>query len=268
MNPAARHAARQVARLAARRAARRAAMNHVLRAVVAAPFAGDMVLRGSAVLPAWLGDAAREPEDLDFVVRPYSLMPTEDYVPYVVSDLITAVRRHPGAGLLPDHAEVTSIQPDYDDYMVADEDSVGRRVRFPYAPSGGPTGVVQVDLAFNEPLPTDPVKTRLPSLDTPMLTASAELSLAWKLSWLVADPRAKDLYDATLLAEYVVDVPADPLVHLVGHWGRTPEELAGLVRKLSVDWEGLVQRYPQITGDEEEWKHRLARVLTRSFPPR
>ncbi|MCE7008539.1 nucleotidyl transferase AbiEii/AbiGii toxin family protein [Kibdelosporangium philippinense] len=51
-------------------AARRAAMGHTLAVVATSPWAEHLVLRGSVVLRAWLGDAAREPGDLDFVVTP------------------------------------------------------------------------------------------------------------------------------------------------------------------------------------------------------
>ncbi|RPF21908.1 nucleotidyl transferase AbiEii/AbiGii toxin family protein [Myceligenerans xiligouense] len=53
--------------------ARTAVRNHVLDVIARSPWAPNLVLRGSATLPAWLGDTAREPGDLDFVVTPHSL---------------------------------------------------------------------------------------------------------------------------------------------------------------------------------------------------
>ncbi|MET7285351.1 nucleotidyl transferase AbiEii/AbiGii toxin family protein [Streptomyces sp. NPDC005573] len=50
------------------RAARRAALDHVLSLVAEAPWSDGLVLRGSMVMQAWVGDAAREPADLDWVV--------------------------------------------------------------------------------------------------------------------------------------------------------------------------------------------------------
>ena len=49
-------------------AARRAAMGHVLSVIADGPAAGQLVLRGSVLMPVWCGDQARDPGDLDFVV--------------------------------------------------------------------------------------------------------------------------------------------------------------------------------------------------------
>jgi hypothetical protein len=54
------------------RAARRTAIGLVLSAPSDSPWADALVLRGSVLLRAWLGDTAREPGDLDFVVVPQS----------------------------------------------------------------------------------------------------------------------------------------------------------------------------------------------------
>lgn len=60
---------------------------------------------------------------------------------------------------------------------------------------------------FNEHLPAaaEPTEVSL-SGDGPaalVLAVTPELSLAWKVQWLITDmyPQAKDLYDAVLLAE-------------------------------------------------------------------
>lgn len=50
--------------------ARRMATDLVLAAVADSPWAEHLVLRGSRLLRAWFGYAAREPGDLDFVVVP------------------------------------------------------------------------------------------------------------------------------------------------------------------------------------------------------
>ncbi|GAA2278492.1 hypothetical protein GCM10010430_75580 [Kitasatospora cystarginea] len=50
--------------------ARRKALDTVLAAVAASPWTDHLVLRGSVLLTAWYGKAAREPGDLDFVVTP------------------------------------------------------------------------------------------------------------------------------------------------------------------------------------------------------
>ncbi|MFI1330818.1 nucleotidyl transferase AbiEii/AbiGii toxin family protein [Streptomyces sp. NPDC020845] len=51
-----------------RRAAHRAALDHVLALIAEAPWSTSLVLRGSMVMSAWAGQAAREPADLDWVV--------------------------------------------------------------------------------------------------------------------------------------------------------------------------------------------------------
>ncbi|MFI6981086.1 nucleotidyl transferase AbiEii/AbiGii toxin family protein [Embleya sp. NPDC050154] len=48
--------------------ARRAVLDHLLSLIADAPWSESLVLRGSMVMPAWVGDRAREPADLDFVV--------------------------------------------------------------------------------------------------------------------------------------------------------------------------------------------------------
>lgn len=52
------------------RASRRAALDHVLGLVAEAPCGDELVLRGSMSMLAWAPDQAREPRDIDWVVRP------------------------------------------------------------------------------------------------------------------------------------------------------------------------------------------------------
>ncbi|WP_406278703.1 hypothetical protein [Embleya sp. NBC_00896] len=58
-------------------AARRTALDHVLRLCVEGSSGGALVLRGSMALTAWLGDAAREPGDLDWVMAPTWVWPID-----------------------------------------------------------------------------------------------------------------------------------------------------------------------------------------------
>ncbi|MHC5906450.1 nucleotidyl transferase AbiEii/AbiGii toxin family protein [Streptomyces sp. S6] len=46
----------------------RAALDHVLALIADAPWSASLVLRGSMTMPAWVGDAARPPGDLDWIV--------------------------------------------------------------------------------------------------------------------------------------------------------------------------------------------------------
>src|SRR4051812_46460451 len=53
--------------------ARRRAMDHLLRLVSRSIWSDHLVLRGSLLLKLWLGEAAREPGDMDWVVSPPSV---------------------------------------------------------------------------------------------------------------------------------------------------------------------------------------------------
>lgn len=48
----------------------RSAIDHILTLVGGSPLADVLVLRGSVTMLAWAGPLAREPGDLDWVVRP------------------------------------------------------------------------------------------------------------------------------------------------------------------------------------------------------
>ncbi|MFF7247251.1 nucleotidyl transferase AbiEii/AbiGii toxin family protein [Embleya sp. NPDC008237] len=63
-------------------AARRRALEHALRLCTEGPSAGALVLRGSMPLIAWLGAAAREPGDLDWVVSPSPIRPVRPDRPH------------------------------------------------------------------------------------------------------------------------------------------------------------------------------------------
>jgi hypothetical protein len=77
--------------------ARRAALDHVL-ALVAADDCGDsLVLRGSMAMLAWFGDRAREPADIDWVVRPPAAVPLAEDDRYPYLDNLDAVRVWPEA---------------------------------------------------------------------------------------------------------------------------------------------------------------------------
>ncbi|MEV0492011.1 nucleotidyl transferase AbiEii/AbiGii toxin family protein [Streptomyces atratus] len=57
------------------RAARRSVQDHLLRVVAESPWGDGLILRGSLPLQAWVGAAAREPGDLDWIV----LEPSADH---------------------------------------------------------------------------------------------------------------------------------------------------------------------------------------------
>src|SRR5690349_15109693 len=60
----------------------RAAADHVLRLIGDCDCVDSLVLRGSMTLLAWAPEQAREPGDLDFVVRPVAGVPVDDLHPY------------------------------------------------------------------------------------------------------------------------------------------------------------------------------------------
>ncbi|MEU4621790.1 nucleotidyl transferase AbiEii/AbiGii toxin family protein [Actinoplanes sp. NPDC023801] len=252
--------------------AHRAALDHVLTLIAESRFAEWLVLRGSMTMPAWVGDAARPPGDLDWVVRSPSLTPLDDLDPYPYFNRLAPVQQWPeaahgavrneiwefeefdtggrqarlppeglhwvpAAGLdsfgeeLWDDQFVSLIRrnPRTSDGIQFDADSIDCRQDWDYAeyePGGengrlrfalpwksptGEEGTVQVDLSFGEPMPDTPVCTAVPRAGgLPPLglwTATAPLSLAWKLHWLAADQQThgesamKDVYDAVLLGE-------------------------------------------------------------------
>jgi hypothetical protein len=242
------------------KAARRTAMNHILTAITATTWAEHLVLRGSVTMAAWIGDAARVPGDLDFVVTPHTITSDSPDAAALIHDLKTAVRATRGAGLQPDRITETAIWT----YERAD----GRRLTIPFSTSGSPDGHVQIDIVFGERLPLPPELLVPPGVDEPVLAAPASLSLVWKLLWLATDtyPQGKDLYDAVLLAEYTtVDLALvrDLLRAELGSEADTFTAESVLAWK--VDWTNFTDEYPGITGTADQWTRRLALALDRAW---
>lgn len=237
-------------------AARRAAMAHVLSVVAATPWADNLVLRGSSVLRVWLGDVAREPGDLDFVVTPTAFDAESAEAMAMMSGLVTAVAANPGHGLRADQVVSERIW--------TYERVPGRRLMFPFDVDGLPQGAVQVDLVFNEHLPEEPTVLAIPPVNIRIRTATARLSLAWKLEWLMDDtyPQGKDLYDAVLLAEHVNAPAADLRPLMRPELGRVLDDwIEDDLLGLDVDWRNFRDEYPSVTGDANRWLRRLAMAL-------
>ncbi|MGW5057323.1 nucleotidyl transferase AbiEii/AbiGii toxin family protein [Streptomyces sp. NPDC004096] len=252
-------------------AARRAAIELVLSAISGSPWAASLVLRGSVLLRAWFGDAAREPGDLDFVVAPASWRIEEERTDAMLEGVARAAERAAlhGAGVVRIDAEEAVS----DDIWTYDR-VPGRRLVLPWSSDGLPGGVVQLDFVFNEHLPVDPEPVLLPSASgdpqAVLSAATAELSLAWKLMWLVSDmhPQGKDLYDAVLLAEHT-PLRDELLRHVfldAGPDGCRPvglREIAGL--KGCVEWEHFIAEYPDITEGVADFVDRLVAALAPTF---
>jgi hypothetical protein len=253
-------------------AARRTAMDLVLAAIANSPWVDALVLRGSVLLRAWFGDAAREPGDLDFVVVPASWLIEEQRTTDMLTGIAQAAEcagRHGATSVRFDAAEAIS-----EDIWTYDR-VPGRRLILPWTATDLPGGIVQLDFVFNERLPIDPEPALIPSASrnsTALLNAAtAELSLAWKLMWLLSDtyPQGKDLYDAVLLSEHTslrynvlqeVFLDADPSegTRPVG-----PDSIASL--QTTVEWNHFVNEYPDIAASETEFVNRLVAALAPTF---
>ncbi|MEV4481499.1 nucleotidyl transferase AbiEii/AbiGii toxin family protein [Micromonospora coxensis] len=240
--------------------ARRAAMNHVLTAIAASTWGQHLILRGSVTMAAWVGDAAREPGDLDFVVAPHTITSDSTDARTLLDAIRTAVRTAPGTGLQPDRITESAIWT----YERAD----GRRLVIPFSTPGAPDGDVQIDIVFGERLPLPPEVLILPGVDEPLLAAPAALALAWKLLWLATDmyPQGKDLYDAVLLAEHTTVDQAVVRQLMRPELGTEADTFtAETVLSWQVDWTNFTDEYPAITGTAEQWTRRLAFALDRAW---
>ncbi|WP_262284411.1 nucleotidyl transferase AbiEii/AbiGii toxin family protein [Micromonospora sp. MA102] len=142
----------------------------------------------------------------------------------------------------------------------------GARLHLPWRAADGRTGSVQLDFAYDEPLPDPPCAAAVPRQDggppSAVWAASPRLSLLWKLQWLCTDlhadgaGRGKDLVDAVLLAERDDGRLAGRLAAELRH--RLPEP--GLLRPDSVcgwrvDWSAGPDRA------RAGWRERLAVAL-------
>ncbi|MGI8336554.1 nucleotidyl transferase AbiEii/AbiGii toxin family protein [Actinomadura scrupuli] len=262
-------------------AARRTAIDHVLAAVTTSRWADHLVLRGSILLKAWYGDAAREPGDLDFVVVPESWKMSADRTASMLDDIAHLAEDGSwrGGDALTDASTDASIDARIDASEAVIEDIwtydrvPGRRLLLPWTADGLPSGTVQLDFVFNEHLPAPPEVTSVPraggGAPIPVLAASAELSLAWKIMWLVSDmhPQGKDLYDAVLLAEST-PLPGrllrETLVASDSCYARQPITPAAITG-LEVEWDEFCKEHPHVPRDAREYVDRLAAALAPTF---
>lgn len=246
-------------------ALRRRALEHVVRTIAGTPFGERLVLRGSVLLASWLGPAAREPADLDFVVEPASLGANDDEAIDMLRAIAGAVDASPVEGLVFSARDVAI------DAIWTYERAEGRRLVLPYRARGFPAGSVQLDFVFREELPEPAQRMALASATGEPIAvraASPQLSLAWKLLWLATDmhPQGKDLYDATLLAEKF-PVSRLLLARVLGDDVHAKKLVADpfVLLQMTVEWEHLVAELPLCEGSELSWKTRLAEALARGF---
>ncbi|WP_435280484.1 nucleotidyl transferase AbiEii/AbiGii toxin family protein [Streptomyces koelreuteriae] len=251
------------------RAARRRALHLVLDAIADSEWVDSLVLRGSVLMSVWFGDAAREPGDLDFVVVPHTWRIDDGRTDRMLTGIAEAAQaladaRGREVGISARGAVVEDIW--------TYERVPGRRMLLPWGAPGLPGGHVQLDFVFNERLPEEPEPVELPG-GALVQAATPELSLAWKLMWVINDTYAqgKDLYDAVLLAER--HPLRRELLHevfrLSGEWPYPYREeilLEDVVEAVGyVEWNHFVTEYPRYRDDEQAFADRLVRAVTPTF---
>jgi hypothetical protein len=244
--------------------ARRRVTGHVLRAAAESSWPDHLVLRGSLLLKTWFGDDAREPGDIDWVVRPHSMKVNDADGVKLVDDLIRRASSPSPSGV-----RILADQVRVDDIWMY-ERAPGRRVVFPWEAPGLPIGIVQCDLVFGERLPVEPVDVTVSDGVGGVVSlraATPELSLAWKLLWLETDtyPQGKDLYDAALLAERTTLSPE--LLRRVFANADLDQSLPttdDFPLHWNVDWEAFRAEYPHVRGEARDWQERLTAALRRS----
>ncbi|QWF18958.1 nucleotidyl transferase AbiEii/AbiGii toxin family protein [Lysobacter capsici] len=249
--------------------ARASVIDHVLRTVAASPWRARLLLRGSVLLHAFIGEKARTPGDIDWVVLPAHLKSDDAQADTMLEELTARVLAEPIAGPARLHAE-----PIGRDEIWTYERADGIRLSFVWSVEGLPAGTIQLDFVFGEKLPQEPVVTAVPAASGEpiyLLGASAELSLAWKILWLETDsyPQGKDLYDAVMLAEHTV-LSMDLLRQVLDmnkDW-ISQGRVFGMssVMEWQIDWKNFQREYPWVQGDLESWRQRLIQsvIVTRS----
>ncbi|GAA2532973.1 nucleotidyl transferase AbiEii/AbiGii toxin family protein [Winogradskya humida] len=282
------------------RDARRTAMQDLLTAIAASRWSAHLVLRGSVTMPAWVGEAAREPGDLDFVVTPPTLTSDSTEARQLLDGILAC------AGLQPGEAAESAIwtYERADGHRLAipfdalhargalDEgshggsalrggaalpggegsrgDAVSRRGggRGSRRPARGSRrsvdelgGSLQVDVVFGERLPVDPLPVTLPGVGVPVQAATAGLSLAWKLQWLGTDMWPQGKdLYDAVLLAEHTPVDLNLVRELLSDPTFGPETVLSWI---DVDWDNLAAEHPIIEGDVERWVRRLAIALDR-----
>ncbi|MGY0058925.1 nucleotidyl transferase AbiEii/AbiGii toxin family protein [Streptomyces sp. LZ34] len=266
-------------------AARRRATDLVLAAVADSPWADHLVLRGSVLLKAWYGEAAREPGDLDFVVVPDSWQLADERTSRMLDGIARAAdlnsRRARGPVRVDSRGAVSDEIWTYDRVP-------GRRLVIPWTSGedGVPPGTIQLDFVFNEPLPAPAALTSIPRCTgrhtgpdgsaegtEPQIrlnAATPELSLAWKILWLITDmhPEGKDLYDAVLLAE-CTKLRFELLRQVFqgveyGYYERNPV-LLEWIGTVEANWFEFAKDHPHLKGRHSEYRTRLLKALAPTY---
>jgi hypothetical protein len=100
----------------------RSAIDHILAVVGGSPLADTLVLRGSVTMLAWAGPRAREPGDLDWIVRPVAVCTQDRWWPYPYVDGLHRLRSDP---------ETVHRRPRDELWEAQEYDAEGHRPRLP-----------------------------------------------------------------------------------------------------------------------------------------
>jgi len=244
--------------------ARHTVLDELLKRVAESSCRDHFLLRGSRLLASWFPADARDPGDLDWVIVPPSIQHNHHQAKQLVADIVALIRSHQDIGdirLLIDQISTDNIW--------SYEHAPGVRIVVPWQCPDLPPGAVQMDLAFGERLFIDPIEEDIPLFDgttTRLNVVTPELSLAWKVQWLLCDmePQGKDLYDAVLLAESV-PLPINTLkaaLNRADPWWINREPTLKNLEELAVNWPPFLTEHPWIEGAAEDWKARLTRAVT------
>jgi Nucleotidyl transferase AbiEii toxin, Type IV TA system len=258
-------------------AARQKVIDCLLQLINNSRWREHLVMRGSLLLKAWVGDIAREAGDIDWVFQPENITLKDPLSGQLFDELIQ---------MMSENYQIEDVTIELHKIAIDDiwtyERAEGRRIVFPWQAEGLPAGTLQMDVVFNEPLLDEPIQTLIPTNDGNSIlvrSASPELSLAWKLLWLETDsyPQGKDLYDATILAENT-QLPLKLLAEVLQSnpdWKKDITYLKNfswqsgfpwLMEETEyVDWDNFKLEYPAIEGEAKDWLERLILALAPTF---
>jgi hypothetical protein len=258
--------------------ARQHVIDFILELIYNSRWNEHLVLHGSLLLKACLGDKAREPNDIDLVFKPKHIQAKDRLANLFFDELIQLVKRSPQIGNV--SIDSTKIATDA---IWTYERADGRRIVFPWQADGIPAGTLQMDIVFGETLFAEPILTLIPTptrseQNVLMWSVSQELSLAWKLLWLETDryPQGKDLYDATLLAEQTY-LPFELLRQVLESredWKDDIKYIKDFSWKSGypwlqdpryIDWGNFKLEYPWVEGETNDWHDRLLQALAPTF---
>lgn len=247
-------------------AGRRQAMMHLLSIVAAGPWGQSLILRGSLALKAVLDEAAREPGDIDWVVRPENLRMDEPATRKMINSISQAIAKDSKSG-----AVIFDVDGIASNEIWTYDRAAGYRIAFPWQTGDLPPGVIQMDFVFAQKMhrPGKEVVIKMGEHSAvPVICACEEESLAWKLLWLWSDmwPQGKDLYDAVLLAERY-PLSSELLEKVFSDAGEVikPINYQGFPFSSKytgeADWDNFLKECPWVIGSEAEWRARLIEAV-------